>query len=234
MTLPNIEKKYDDNESNLISVIKQNLKELDDGVTNIILKPYGQQPAEQMSPIPDVDNDRNKPNVYSPQLSPEIGFCNVEKDDNDASLLKYKKLNRKTLKKKVSFHDEPSYIPETTMPKKNDKNDLQSFVTSVHTELNNVNAALIAAKKVNVNPREKFVPANQTRVQPSRGSPPSPPSPPPQRLSTKLLDMFQQKQSIAQPQNTVLLSKPSSTCQTSTQPLVHVSAPFSFPLQLLT
>ncbi|KAI8888919.1 hypothetical protein K501DRAFT_10983 [Backusella circina FSU 941] len=208
------DKKYQNTESDLISVIKQNLKELDN-VPNITLKPCKQKSVEQVPTISDTDNDRNKPNVYSPQLSPEIEFCNLEKEDNDSNSFKYKKLNRKTLKKKVSFHDEPSYIPG----KKEEENEIQSFVTSVSTELRNVNAALIAAKKVNVNPREKFVPVSQTRVYPSKNPSPSPPPPQaPQRLSTKLLDMFQQKTSMVSPppQNTV--SKPPA------QPLVHVSA----------
>lgn len=146
-------------------------------------------------------------------------------------------LVRPEIKKRVSFSDQLlTYIPEqqasdddTASDKSSEKpckNPVLDFSRALSFELSDVKSKLIAERKVNTTPsRDKYVPAAVTkkRFEPEITSkrPSVANVHAPQKLSNKLLDMFQQK-----------LSKPSPIEQQQqlpkTQPpesrgLVHVS-----------
>lgn len=123
-------------------------------------------------------------NVYLPRLSPDISFNDQdhqlsvpETDQEDID-----DQGRPVIKKRVSFSEQLlTIIPDATPPK--------PFFETLSRELSESKQQLIKERKVNTTPsREPFVPAN------------------PQKLSNKILDMFQQK------------PKPQPA-----QPLVHVS-----------
>ena len=139
--------------------------------------------------------------VYLPQLSPEISFCNnsnldVPSDDE---------CERPGIKKRVSFSDQLStVIPD----EEDDEEPLSKFTRTVSHELSEAKEILVAEKRVNMSPREKYVPVKSSRPpsppkhmpsKPSLNSRPSLSNSPPQKLSNKLLDMFQKKPKVSSP-----------------------------------
>ncbi|KAL9536939.1 hypothetical protein MBANPS3_012231 [Mucor bainieri] len=122
-------------------------------------------------------------------------------------------LVRPEIKKRVSFSDQLlTYIPEQQQQQASDddtasiksseapspKNPMLDFSRALSFELSDVKTKLIAERRVNTTPsRDKYVPAAVTRklfepeVAPKRPSVANVHAP--QKLSNKLLDMFQQK-----------------------------------------
>lgn len=165
----------------------------------------------------------NEINVYLPQLSPEISFHEdlledvsageQEEDSDDEEPLDKEVasiLERPEIKKRVSFSDQLlTYIPEqqasdddAASSKSSEtstaKNPMLDFSRTLSFELSDVSTKLVAERKVNTTPsRDKYVPAAVTRklfepqVAPKRPSVANVHAP--QKLSNKLLDMFQQK-----------------------------------------
>lgn len=177
-------------------------------------------------------------NVYLPRLSPDISFSDQdhqlavpEKEQTEEETEEH---GRPVIKKRVSFSDQLlTYIPEhspsddddaTTVASSNSeqttngKKSVFKFFDTLNQELSETKKKLVEERKVNTTPsREPFIPAVIKKV--NSGSVSSCSSPP-QKLSNKLLDMFQQKLTQSpklQP------PKQQEQQQQVPQPLVHVS-----------
>ncbi|KAI7888203.1 uncharacterized protein EV154DRAFT_518259 [Mucor mucedo] len=124
--------------------------------------------------------DQDEPiQVYLPQLSPEISFCgsslDVPSDDE------YLPQERPCIKKRVSFSEQLStFIPEddASVITEEDSNPMSNFVRTLSSELADI------SMQYGGDPREKFLPAIQKKEVS------------PQKLSNKLLDMFQKKPKV--------------------------------------
>jgi hypothetical protein len=112
-------------------------------------------------------------------------------------------IERPCIKKRVSFSEQLS----TVIPD-DDEEPLSKFTRTLSNELIEASTTLAAEKKVNILPREKYVPVPVKPVRPSLNSTSAP-----QKLSNKLLDMFQKKPKVA--------SAP--TVPTTAPALTHVS-----------
>ena len=153
-------------------------------------------------------------------------------------------LVRPEIQKRVSFSEQLlTYIPEqqpsdddTASNKSSEapssKNPMLDFSRALSFELSDVKTKLIAERKVNTTPsRDKYVPAAVTRkifepeVAPKRPSVANVHAP--QKLSNKLLDMFQQKLSTKpspiQQQQQQQQQQLAKTQQPESRGLVHVS-----------
>lgn len=116
--------------------------------------------------------------VYLPQLSPEISFCGNSLDvpSDDESLPQ----ERPCIKKRVSFSEQLStFIPEddasVTTEEESVPNPISTFVRTLSNELSDI------SMQYGEDSREKFLP-----IIPKKEVSP-------QKLSNKLLDMFQKK-----------------------------------------
>jgi carboxylesterase type B len=127
-------------------------------------------------------------NVYHPRLSPDISF-------NDQLSVHEDMDSRPVMKKRVSFSEELVYIPDETPTEK------KSFFDTLNQELSETKKKLVEERRVNTTPsREPFIPAAVKKTAET-----------PQKISNKLLDMFQKKPTKE---------------KTSSEPLVHVSSIF--------
>ena len=144
-------------------------------------------------------------------------------------------LVRPEIKKRVSFSEQLlTYIPEQQSLSDDDitnntsepiKSPMLDFSRSLNYELSDVKTKLIAERKVNTTPsRDRFVPAIVKKTEPEVIVPKRPSVAnvnSPQKLSNKLLDMFQQKLSKSPIEQQVQV-QPSKSQQQSRE-LVHVS-----------
>ncbi|KAK4512734.1 uncharacterized protein ATC70_003440 [Mucor velutinosus] len=152
----------------------------------------------------------NEINVYLPQLSPEISFHESiledvsageqeeenSEDDEPLDVEVASILERPEIKKRVSFSDQLlTYIPEQQA---SDDDIVSNKSTETPSSKNPIKTKQTVERKVNTAPyRDKYVPAAETRkifepeVAPKRPLVANVLAP--QKLSNKLLDMFQQK-----------------------------------------
>lgn len=120
--------------------------------------------------------------VYLPQLSPEISFCGNTLDvPSDDECLPQE---RPCIKKRVSFSEQLStYIPEddvsvSTEEEERGNSPINTFVRTLSIELTDIST------HYGKDPRERFLPIIQKKEVS------------PQKLSNKLLDLFQKKPKV--------------------------------------
>lgn len=162
--------------------------------------------------------------MYLPQLSPELSFCNNsmldvpssddEEEEEDGMQQGYE---RPCIKKRVSFSEQLStVIPDDESEVTEDdqssiNNSMTRFTRTLSQELMQTSTALAAEKKVNVLPRDKYLPVPIVKkpvVVPRPTTIQNQQQPAPQKLSNKLLDMFQKKPKAESKASTTLSSPP--------------------------
>lgn len=153
--------------------------------------------------------------MYLPQLSPELSFCNnsmldvpSSDDEEEEEECMQQGSERPCIKKRVSFSEQLStVIPDDESEATEDdqssiNNSMTKFTRTLSQELIQTSTILAAEKKVNVLPREKYIPVVPIVKKPVVVSRPTTSTtitqnqqqhPSPQKLSNKLLDMFQKK-----------------------------------------
>lgn len=166
--------------------------------------------------------------MYLPQLSPELSFCNnsmldVPSSDDEEEEDCIQEYERPCIKKRVSFSeqlstvipDDESEITEDEQPS-SINSSMTRFTRTLSQELTQTSTILAAEKKVNALPREKYIPVPIVK-KPVVQRPSLNQLHAPQKLSNKLLDMFQKK-----PKSESKVSAPAATSPPPPK-LTHVS-----------
>jgi hypothetical protein len=195
-------------------------------------------------------------NIYLPQLSPEISFCDNgstldipdDKEESKEEGICIDSSERPCIRKRVSFSDQLlTYIPDEDVSSVSNSTDSSSISSCPldqqlskqadnQTQSNTVNnqppeekTILATEKKVNTMPiQHKFVPAAAIAVPVQRQEDaslrkPGAASNSPQRLSNKLLDIFQQKLTHHDIKTPTPSPQQMQSLKTPNRELVHVT-----------
>jgi hypothetical protein len=225
-------------------------------------------PIQHNQPTPPLAEEEEESSIqlYLPQLSPEISFCEAssnstldfpsDSEDNYDSDTENQEQGqqRPGIKKRVSFSEQLStFIPPCSNDDSSSSTSTASvieeqqerpcspmtkFVRKLSHELMDASSMLVAEKRVNSTPRHKFVPAPVVSEKKEVAALVAPKAKlvgfgsnnmgtgSPQKLSNKLLDMFQKKQ-IIQPKSAAVNSSLPPPATASTRELTHVSCIYS-------